>query len=130
MADGTPKPIEEIQPGDAVASLDMLTGVSIPGRVTRVMTGRSAMHLLINGELRATDRHPFLVSGRWVDAGQLAPGDALLRSDGSFETVRSIEIVEKEETVYDLTVEPTSTFFAGGVLVHNKPPVGRGCQAP
>jgi PKD repeat protein len=130
LADGTSKPIEQVRPGDMVASLDETTGVRAQARVTQVMPGTSAMHLVINGSLRVTDRHPFLVAGQWLAAGEIMVGDALLRADGTMEPVRCIDVVEGEETVYDLTVEPTHTFFADGVLVHNKTPVGSGCQDP
>ena len=36
---------------------------------------------------------------------------------------RQRELVEREETVYNFEVEGTHTYCAGGLVVHNKPPV-------
>ena len=90
------------------------------------MTGSSAMHLVINDRLRVTEKHPFYVGGDWIEAGELKVGDVLMTSDGSIEKVRSVEVVDHEEPVYNFEVETTHTYCAGGLVVHNKPPVGGG----
>jgi len=126
MADGSMRSIEEVRPGDAVRSYDEASGRFTTARVSEVMTGSSAMHLVINGHLRLTDKHPLRVIGEgrdWVEAGQLKVGDILFQSDGTFQIVRSIDLVEREEPVYNFEVERTHTYCAGGIVVHNKPPV-------
>ena len=124
MADGSTRPIEEVRPGDQVRTYDERTRRFAAGRVATVMTGSSAMHLVINGTLRLTDKHPLLVNGDWVEAGQVSVGDRLFRSDGTAEIVRSIDVVEREEKVYNFEVEGTHTYCAGGLVAHNKPSVG------
>ena len=123
MADGSSRPIEDVRAGDEVRSWDETAGAFTTSRVRQVITGSSAIHLVINGTLRVTDKHPLRANGAWVEAGALKIGDALLKSDGTLETVRSIDIVEREESVYTFEVVGMHTYCAGGLVAHNKPPV-------
>jgi hypothetical protein len=55
----------------------------------------------------------------WTLASRLEPGDRL-HTMGSTVEVTSVTRIRRPVTVFDLTVEPGHSFFANGVLVHNK----------
>ena len=77
--------------------------------------------------LRATPEHPFFANGRWVSAGELSVGDILLEVAEDGRTVvrvpvRSIESQPGGVETFNLEVSGVHDYFAGGILVHNKPP--------
>jgi len=129
MADGTSRPIEHVAPGDRVTGWDEETGDLRTCPVLAVRKLQVAEYLRMQLEdgvvLRATAGHPVRVGDGWVPAGLLVPGDVLLRLDSALPTLQactlmSVERVELTQTVYDLSVGRCHTFFAEGVLVHNK----------
>jgi intein/homing endonuclease len=74
--------------------------------------------------VEATANHPFysVAMAAFVPAGQLGPGDRVLRLDrGMLREARlaSVTAFERVTDVYDLSVSPHHDFFAAGVLVHN-----------
>ncbi len=86
------------------------------------------------GYLDLTPEHPVFVikglhtpevKGEWIQAQDLQQGDRLFTTDPltvscvDFLYVDSIEDLEKRVDVYDLEIEDTHSFIAGGVLVHN-----------
>jgi len=77
MADGTTKPIEDVELGDWVWTGDPETGETSPRQVVDLIVGDGEKHLVdieIGREtLTSTEGHPFWVDdqGRWVDAGEL-----------------------------------------------------------
>lgn len=143
MADGTTKPIEDIRLGDEVLATDPETGETTAKPVSALITGageKALTTLSITdkagddlGTVTATDGHPFWVPdlGRWVDAGELLPGDWLGTAAGTLVQVTGIDHDHREQTVYNLTVADIHTYYAGAaaVLVHNcgaagKPAIG------
>lgn len=118
MADGSQKPIEDVEPGDAVVSMDLTQGTLTLGRVVDTSEHNADEYLLING-IGVTSEHPFYSQGAWVKAGALKIGSPLLGIGGA-EKVESIEIVNRSVTVYNFEVEGHHNYFAGGILVHNK----------
>lgn len=121
LADGTRKPIEQIQGGDNVRSYDTVAGKFTVGIVTHTMTRRAGGYLNIDG-LLVTSEHPIWLVNRqeFVHARDIQVGDILLRDNGRERDVQFIFSVPVEADVYNLTVESDHTYFAGGVLVHNK----------
>lgn len=130
MADGTTRPIEEVELGDFVWSADPATGDSGPRKVTRLITRHGDKKLVDIGVggvvVTATDHHPVWVSGDglWVDAEDLQPGDLVLDQNGFNVLVEDIEIRRvMNQTVHNLTVDDIPTFFvvAGdeAFLTHN-----------
>jgi hypothetical protein len=131
----TPKGVvamERPQVGDAVISEDA-GGEARVASVTHLRSARSSRVLRVTLEdgrtLDATREHPVATSGGWRRAGDLAPGESLRvmgnadarhASTPSLARIRAVERVAGSRTVYDLTVEPHSVFFADGVLVRNK----------
>ena len=69
MADGTARPIEEVEVGDRVASADPDTGRPATATVTATFTHRDVDTLRITtdrGELVATTAHPLYARGRGI----------------------------------------------------------------
>jgi hypothetical protein len=82
MADGTTKPIEQVQAGDLVLSLNLSTGKTESKRVARTFV-REAEHLHAvttagNETFYTTDGHPFLTPQGYVNAEDLATGTPLV----------------------------------------------------
>ncbi|MEA2696667.1 MAG: hypothetical protein QOI66_938 [Myxococcales bacterium] len=134
MADGTQKAIDQIQVGEQVLAFDEKSARLMPARVTERFVHpdwkEQADTILINGRLRATTNHPFLVNGRWQRADQIQPGDIfhtltpILIDNGPVRTMLSEPVLTLVplpgvETVYNLEVDGYHTYFAEGVLVHN-----------
>lgn len=80
-----------------------------------------------------TAEHPFFTgvpgvdgpdeAGAWTDLGDLAPGATVLSlSNGALvpSEVARVTPLPERGTVHNLTVEGAKTFFAEGILVHNK----------
>ena len=55
----------------------------------------------------------------WIQVEDLRVGDSLFKSDGSFEIINDIKIIDKEKTVYNIQVNSIYSYFANGYLVHN-----------
>jgi Pretoxin HINT domain len=133
MADGSARSIEQVDVGDWVLGYDLGTQrvVAAPVVMTFVhpLGAHSSPIVRINESLRATANHPFYSNGRWVAAEALSPGDSLVmldRVDGeglrvSSGKVSSLIVESKRETTYNIEVAGVHDYFAGGVLVHNKP---------
>jgi hypothetical protein len=131
MADGSTKPIEQVRVGEEVLSWDEKSGALVAGAVEQTMVHPDSDRLVVvNDHLVTTAEHPFWVDGRWVEAAQLAVGDALLRAEVGHASpllvdamVTNLEARGGRATTYNFTVSRFHDYFAGGVLVHNKPPV-------
>ena len=128
LTTGGPRPIERIAPGDMLISWSAERGVETIGKVVRVKRRRARGLLSIglrDGHgLRLTGNHLIFVPGRaaFVPASKLRVGDAVaVRADGRLAgaAIASVTTDTAGADVYDLTVEPTHAYFAGGVLVHN-----------
>jgi hypothetical protein len=128
----TRQPIEQIKPGDLVASRDPVTGRTAWKRVTRT-TARLVSTVLTLAVAAAggppeiittTPQHPFYVEGRgFVEAAQLGIGTSIVTRAGPALTVRSLEVSRTANAtpVYNLEVEDSHTYFVGeyGLWVHN-----------
>lgn len=71
--------------------------------------------------METTPGHPFYTDLGWVDAGDLQIGSLVMRADGSYGAVQTLEVKERPQLMYDLTVDTAHTFFVGEGewLVHN-----------
>ncbi|WP_307781836.1 RICIN domain-containing protein [Streptomyces sp. MBT65] len=131
MADGTTKEIRYVRTGDAVLATDPGSGRTAGRTVTDTVytpddtdfaditidAGRS--------RITATQHHPFWSPSahRWVDAGDLEPGQTLRSSDGGTVTVVGVHRYQRLHSAYNLGVADIHTYYvlAGTtpVLVHN-----------
>ncbi|MDE0547413.1 polymorphic toxin-type HINT domain-containing protein [Microbacterium sp. C7(2022)] len=133
LANGSKAPIEDIQVGDLVTATDPESGETTAEPVIATITGTGEKDLVTitvagpdgHGTVIATAGHPFWIPDRaeWVDAGDLLPGNWLRASSGIWVQVSAIEHDHREQTVHNLTVATTHTFYAyagdEAVLTHN-----------
>ena len=122
MADGTKVAIENIKAGDEVLSYSFEDNKFVIDQVTHFFEHIVDEYLIINGHLKVTPNHPVFVGGLWVEAGDLKQGDHLLNVDNQKEMIVSIDKIAQSVKVYNLEVNPTHTYIADNVVVHNKPP--------
>jgi RHS repeat-associated protein len=133
LATGTSKPIDEVQPGDTVLAGDPATGETEPHQVTAAIhtdADKRYVDLTIQDgaeqhTISTTDHHPFwsATQGRWVDAGDLKPGELLRTAAGSYVQIGAVRTYQGQRATYNLTVDDLHTYYvvAGNdsVLVHN-----------
>jgi hypothetical protein len=117
-ADG-PRGLEEVQVGDMVLGVDD-NGNHVFNEVVGTIRSLAVDYYVINGAIEVTGTHPFLVDQRWVRAEGLCVGDVLDSADGTPLVVESITRVDRGVRTFNLSVSGNHTFFADGVLVHNK----------
>ncbi|MFD0207383.1 Hint domain-containing protein, partial [Saccharothrix carnea] len=130
MADGSTKPIAEVEIGDKVKATDPTTGETTARSVvaTIVHTDEDDMTRLTvtaddgtTGTVDATSWHPVWVEAedRFVNIGDLKPGQQLT----SAAEVASVRRYAHVEPVYDLTVDGIHTYHVAvgsvAILVHN-----------
>jgi len=135
MADGTTKPIENIEVGDKVAATDPETGEEGHRKVTHLwIHDDQLVNLTVaSGDLTTTEDHPFWnhTDQQWQRADNLDPGDHLLTATGETLPATGIDwATTQHDTAYNLTVADIHTYYvlAGNtpVLVHNTCPLGAG----
>ncbi|MFJ9023679.1 DddA-like double-stranded DNA deaminase toxin [Streptomyces sp. NPDC102259] len=136
MADGTTKPIEQVENGDKVLATDPETGETAVETVTAEIVGEGVKHLVKvtvaigdgerTAQVTATEGHPFWVQelGEWVDATDLRSGEWLRTSAGTYVQVTAVERwTTQRATVHNLTVSDLHTYYVlagtSPVLVHN-----------
>ncbi|WP_433270955.1 polymorphic toxin-type HINT domain-containing protein [Actinosynnema sp. CS-041913] len=137
MADGSRKPISRIEEGDEVLSTDPESGRTESRIVVRLIVGegnKDLVRVTVDGDdagfVTATAGHPFWADdqGRWIDAGDLVPGDDVLTSASTRRQVAGTRRYAAIQRVHNLSVEGIHTYyvFAGEtpVLVHNTGPCG------
>jgi intein/homing endonuclease len=121
MFDGSEKSIEDVKIGDEVLSYDFENGENVLGTVGQVFVHDYDGEILnING-LEVTPEHPIFIEGKWKLAGEVEVGDLLQNSDGVSEEVESISREVVRQKVYNLEIGGAHNYYAGGILVHNKP---------
>ncbi|HET7479877.1 MAG TPA: UvrD-helicase domain-containing protein, partial [Rubrobacteraceae bacterium] len=55
----------------------------------------------------------------FVPAGSVRPGMVMFAGDGEYDVVESVERILLDRPVYDIDVEGTHNFVAGGIVTHN-----------
>ncbi|MEV6299127.1 polymorphic toxin-type HINT domain-containing protein [Actinoplanes sp. NPDC051861] len=133
MADGTNRPIEDINIGDKVIATDPHTGKQTAQPVTQLHrnTDHELTDLTVKDQhgrssvLNTTQNHPLWneTEQAWTEAKDLKPGDKLETADGSTLTVNTTRNYNDTKEMRDLTVANIHTYYvlAGNtpVLVHN-----------
>ena len=96
MADGTKKPIQDIQPGDQVIATNPETGQQETKTVTHThVHDDTVTDLVVDGEIiTTTEDHPFwsVTDQQYERANQLAPGEQVLTADGHTMTVSGLQL--------------------------------------
>ncbi|MFC9845292.1 ricin-type beta-trefoil lectin domain protein [Streptomyces sp. NPDC127595] len=141
MADGTTKPIEDVENGDQLAANDPETSTTSATEtaVATITTYDDKDFTVLTvkttdgttSKLTTTDTHPFWVTdpaadptdGTWVDGGHLKSGQWLQTSAGTHVQITAITRYTKTQVTHDLTVSNVHTYYvlagAAPVLVHN-----------
>jgi hypothetical protein len=131
MADGSTRPIEDVDIGDRVWAADPTTGEAGPRQVTALITGhgdKTLVDITIDGDtITAIDHHPIWVTseGHWVDAEHIQPGDYLLDEHGVTLLVDDVHVHQAtNQTVHNLTIDDIHTYYVGAgddefILTHN-----------
>ena len=114
------KYIKNIKVGDYVKSLNFKTGELEKHKVESTFSGESDHYYIINKKIKVTGAHPFFANGRWTKVEDLSTGDMLLDAKGKSVKIKSISKVDSPITIFNMEVEGTHNYFAGGFLVHNK----------
>jgi len=133
LADGTSRPIEEIEPGTKVKAVSdhspegELVDAVVERRFDNAPAALLNVHVSGSAEpIRSTHHHPWYVRGRgWVATRDLRPGDEFRSQSGR--TTRVAEVFDNGdfESVFNLQVAGARTYFVrlpgtdNGVLVHN-----------
>jgi hypothetical protein len=123
--EGGYKNIEELQVGELVWAWHEETGdlALKPVLQTMVRAADALVELQVGADtVQATPEHPFWANGAWTDAGNLAKGDELLRSDGLTMPVSQVtHRTEQTATVYNVEVADWHTYLVSWwmFVVHN-----------
>lgn len=127
MADGSKKPIEDIEVGDKVIATDPETGEQSARRVVHVWVHEDTLTDLKLDDgtaLTTTEDHPFwsVDDQRFEPTDQLANGERVLGADGILVAVDGLDPdTARVGFAYNLTVEGLHTYRVGddAILVHN-----------
>ncbi|MFC1883298.1 polymorphic toxin-type HINT domain-containing protein [Thermodesulfobacteriota bacterium] len=125
MADGGLRDISSIKGGEMVRSYNIEKGLVEDKKVTKTYIFPTKGYYLINGELKATAKHKFLMAGggnTWKKASELQPGDKVQSINGQI-TITSVEELEEKETAHNFQVADTKAYIVTGgenfYVVHN-----------
>jgi len=133
LANGASKPIEQVEPAEWVLTFDRATHTLVPAQVTARIVRQDAQRFVrINDSLVATDNHPFFTDTGWVRAVDLRVGATLLslaEAHGAAVSALSVQPAQIAQLTleagggptYNLHVDGQHSYFAGGLLVHDRP---------
>jgi len=143
MADGSTKPIEDVNVGDFVMTYNLDSGELESSEVFELQQPiREGLYVITfeNGKvLEITNDHPLYTDEGWaaieVDAAikgyaldkieQLDVGDSVLQDDMAYSAVTRIEYEAGDVQTYTLKkVAKNKNFFANGFLAHNQKLIG------
>jgi RHS repeat-associated protein len=131
MADGSTKPISEVEVGDEVWATDPESGESGARTVEAELPHTDQLLTLetSSGDIVTTEDHQYWneTDGEWQGAQRLDEGDRLRTSDGTVVTVEGLDWTTLHTApAYDLDVAGIDTFYVAtseaAVLVHNCDP--------
>ena len=115
-----PLAVETLRVGDRVFGFDPGGRRRILTTITAVVPTTATSTLRLGRGPRVTPDQSVFADGAFRPARELARGSSLLAEDGATFHAGSLEQVPGEIIVYDLSVDWPHSYFAGGVLVHNK----------
>jgi uncharacterized coiled-coil protein SlyX len=146
LSDGTLIDIEDVVIGDKLLTYNIIENCFEPGIVKKLIRPKKDNIITVklsNGtRIHSTEEHPYFVQGKgWcsfdpvsttelheIEVDQLLPGDVVLDDKGNTLTIERITPVVGAEvqTVYNFEIDGNHTYFANGILVHNKRSVNYG----
>lgn len=128
MADGSRRPISEVEVGDEVLATDPETGETGARRVDATLPHTDDLLTLETsaGTITTTEDHPYWneTDAEWQEAQDLDPGDRLRTADGDEVRVDGLDWGSRHVApAYDIEVADLHTFHVAvgdeDVLVHN-----------
>lgn len=133
LADGSERRIAEIAIGDAVLSYNERLQRLETCLVSAVHQAAPALMLRLQldnaAPVQVTPAHKLRGPHGWIPAGDLRPGDILWIASSAERVpavvgarLQAVTVAAPAGAVYDLSVTGTHTYFAGGILAHNKLP--------
>ena len=150
LEDGRLTPIENLKPGDRVASIQVpgldidvpyraqynwlshhgLHGATpVAARVASIRLGEHHGFVVINRRLKATPEHPFMIrrGDEWgfASAELVQPGDYLIDERMDDELVESVVRIDAPTRTVAIHIPGTNTLLAEGVWVHNDMPTNQ-----
>jgi len=114
------KNIEDVKIGDKILSYNESSEETAVSEVLNTFTHETDGYLIINEKLKLTGNHPIFLNGKWARADSAKLNDYLTDINGSKILIKSIKNVDSDETVYNLEVKSTHTYYAEDIIVHNK----------
>lgn len=126
MADGTFKPIQDVVAGDEVLSINSIGEFKLSKAIvlSTAIIFKHNVYNINNGLIKSSEDHRHIVKHNDVwevkAANELIIGDILLDKDNNEITITSIVIENTPQSVYNLSVDGSNTYFANGILTHNK----------
>ena len=147
LADGSHRPLRDVQPGDQLLTLDAATHQPVAAKVREVVAhaaknyaltrlevvavreqvGRTATHAQLTSQvLEATPNHPLQTSAGQKPAGEVALGEQILcfnavtQAYEPYTVLRKHEYAGGEQAVYNLVASNDNPFVLNGVLVLQK----------
>ncbi len=123
MADGSEKPIEQLQLGDMVMGFNEGDDPE-PCEVIGRFAHRSKPVWRLNGNTMVTPGHRFFAMigtngyGFWP-LEEIPLGARIMAGDGSSVVVETIEDAGEQRDVFNITVQRMHTYIANGYRVHN-----------
>ncbi|MFC1884427.1 Hint domain-containing protein [Thermodesulfobacteriota bacterium] len=125
MADGGLREISSIKDGEMVRSYNIEKDEVEEKTVTKTYIFPTKGYYLINGELKATAKHKFLMAGpenTWKKASELRPGDKVQSVNGQI-TINTIGKINEKDTAHNFEVAGTKAYIVKGgenfYVVHN-----------
>lgn len=128
MADGSQKPIRDVEVGDLVVATETASGATAAKPVIDLIRHENErvmyeVRLADGSTVEVTDEHPFWegASRTWMRAEQLRPGHLLRTANGAGVKVVSVRAFSDRLPVYNFSVAEFHTYYVGQtpVLVHN-----------
>lgn len=109
-------------------SSDYLSENRITSPVTKISAQTADKTIIINnGLLEATPSHSQLIQRdevwKFVPLSDVIVGDSLYTIEGNIIPITSISVNHEKRKIYPLTLNPSHTYFANGILTHNVKPV-------
>ena len=109
----------------------------VSAKIINMFFDFSDTYFLINGEIKVTGEHPFFVKvpegfylptkgqsseefWAWEYVRNLEVGQVMYDKDMNEVPIDSIEEIEEEIEIVNIDVDTNNTYFAEGILVHNK----------
>lgn len=130
MADGTDRRIDQLCEGDCILSYDESNASLHKGKVLKIERSIAPTHFKLHlaknwATVGVTGEHPIHTEGLWLPAKMLHAGSMVTWLDDAIGEVNQTAIADmttdsRPVDVYDLSVSDYHTFFAGGILAHNK----------